>query len=59
MHKDNTDIRDCMRSAGVRQWEVAGQLGVSENTLVRKLRYPLDPEERKRVLEAIREIRNQ
>lgn len=59
MHKDNTDIRERMRSAGVKQWQVADALGVSDNTLIRKLRYPLDQSEKKRITEAIQQIKNQ
>lgn len=56
MHEANTDIKTRMKAAGVRQWQIANVLGISENTLVRKLRYPLDSNEKQRIAAAIREL---
>ena len=38
----NTDLRDEMRIANVRQWEVAEAVGVSVMTMVKWLRKELD-----------------
>jgi hypothetical protein len=42
----NTDIRNEMRIANVRQWEVAEAVGVSEMTMVKWLRKELDEEKK-------------
>ena len=49
----NIDIKNEMKSRGVRQWEVAQYLGISEATMCRKMRSPLDPDFRSQVLNAI------
>ncbi len=38
----NRDLRDEMRIANVRQWEVAEAIGISEMTMVKWLRRELD-----------------
>lgn len=38
----NKDLRDEMRIANVRQWEVAEAIGISEMTMVKWLRRELD-----------------
>jgi hypothetical protein len=38
----NKDLRDEMRIANVRQWEVADAIGISEMTMVKWLRRELD-----------------
>lgn len=45
----NTDVRRAIAEAGLHHWELAEKLGISENTLVRWLRYQL-PEEKKRLI---------
>ena len=37
----NQEIRNAIRSAGVRQWQVAEAMGLREDTLSRKLRHEL------------------
>ena len=49
----NKDLRDEMRIANVRQWEVADAIGVSEMTMVKWLRKELDAEKKALVLEGI------
>ena len=38
----NKIVREELKSRGVRHWELAHELGVSEQTLVRWLRFELD-----------------
>lgn len=59
MHKDNIDLQKLMKSENVKQWQVADALGVSGNTLIRKLRYPLDQSEKKKITDAIQKIKEQ
>ena len=49
----NKDLRDEMRIANVRQWEVADAIGVSEMTMVKWLRNELDAEKKALVREGI------
>ena len=53
----NQDLKDEMRIAGVRQWEVAEAMGVSEMTLVKWMRFELPEDKRQRVLQAIEQIK--
>ena len=49
----NKDLRDEMRIANVRQWELADAIGVSEMTMVKWLRKELDAEKKALVREGI------
>lgn len=49
----NMQIREKFKEAGVFQYEVADAMGISEPTLVRWLRKPLDEKRKKLVFEAI------
>lgn len=52
----NTDIRTAAKQNGVRLWEVAERLNVSEPTITRKLRRELPNEEKQRIFSLIDEI---
>ena len=41
----NVEVRAAYMTHGIRQWELAGELGLSETHFSRKLRYELPPEE--------------
>ena len=49
----NQDLRDEMRIANVRQWEVAEAIGISEMTMVKWLRRELDDSKKALVREGI------
>lgn len=49
----NFELRRYMHSLGVKQWQVALKMGLSEYQLCRKLRHPLDADGEKTVREAI------
>ncbi len=49
----NQDIRDEIRKANVRHWQVADAMGVSEMTLVKWLRKELDDGKKARVRQGI------
>lgn len=51
--KENVKIREEMKTRGVPQWMVAAQLHVSESTLIRWLRMPLNKDREEDVLQAI------
>lgn len=49
----NRDIREKIKSAGVRYWEVADALGIGYSTFSVKLRHELKGEEKSAILAAI------
>ena len=49
----NEDIKQMIKSKGLRQWQVALQYGLSEGNFTKLLRYELSNEKRQRVLDAI------
>lgn len=49
----NKDLRDEMRIANVRQWEVADAIGISEMTMVKWLRRELDESRKSLVRQGI------
>ena len=52
----NLAIRRKLKETKVMQWQVADKLGVSEMTLVRKLRYELSEAEKQKIFQIINEI---
>ena len=52
----NMIVREELKSRGVRHWELAHALGVSEQTLVRRLRFGLDEDKQMDMPEKIEEI---
>lgn len=53
---NNTDIRKCAKTHGVRLWQIADELGISEITMSRKLRYELSEDEKQKILDIINEL---
>lgn len=49
----NQDIRRKAAGAGVRLWQVAGELGIADCSLSRKLRKELPVEEKEKIFEII------
>lgn len=52
----NLDVRTIAKENGVRLWEIADKLGISEPTITRKLRRELPADEKKKILAVIDEI---
>ena len=52
----NQDIRQAIKKANLKHWELAKLMGFSETTLVRKLREELPEEEKKSILKIISEL---
>lgn len=52
----NTDIRATAKNAGVKLWELAYHLNISEPTVTRRLRRELPQSEKERIFTAIEEI---
>ncbi len=49
----NKDIRMCALEHGVKMWEIAKQLGISPETMSRRLRRELTAEEKELMVQAI------
>ena len=56
MAKANTIIREKLKTREVRHWELAHELGVAEQTLVRWLRFELSEDKQMDMLEKIEAI---
>ena len=52
----NKDLRDEMRIANVRQWEVAEAIGISEMTMVKWLRREVDDSKKALIREGISKV---
>lgn len=52
----NKEIRDAMKRKGITQWQLGDLLGVSENTVNRKLRKELLDEEKQKILDIIAKV---
>ncbi|WP_028511274.1 hypothetical protein [Ruminococcus sp. NK3A76] len=52
----NQIIREELKAKGVRQWQLAAALGISEQTMVRRLRFELDEETQLEMLTKIEEL---
>lgn len=51
--QNNMDVRAALICAGMKQWQLADALGVSESFLCRRLRKELSGEEKETMLKAI------
>lgn len=52
----NLDIRAAAKGAGVKLWEIADHLKISEPSITRKLRHELPQAEKERIFSIIEEI---
>lgn len=52
----NQDIRRAAGAAGVRLWQIAGELGITDSYLSRKMRVELTADEKKKVLQIIQTL---
>ena len=52
----NEDIRNEIRIANVKQWEVADAIGISEMTMVKWLRKELSPDKKELIRKGISEV---
>lgn len=53
MQQANADIREDARKAGVPLWMIANQLGVSEATLTRRMRFEMINDDKRTIREII------
>ena len=53
----NDELKRLMRAEKISQWQIADELGVHENTVLRKLRKELTDSERAQFMQAVESIR--
>ena len=56
--KKNIDIRDLIEQSGVKYWEVAEALGITDGNFSRKLRKELSRKEKEVISNKILELKN-
>lgn len=49
----NQDIRDTIKNAGLKMWEVAEAYGIADSNFSRKLRYELSSADRSKIIDII------
>lgn len=52
----NESVRETAKKNGVKHWQIADHIGVSEQTFMRWLRKPLPKEKENQILSAINEL---
>ena len=52
----NQDIREKIKAAGLKQWQVAKKMGVAESTFIRWLRDELSADQREAIIRAITDL---
>lgn len=55
----NIDIKSLFKQKGFVYWQVADAMGISESTLIRWLRKPLDRDKRELILNAVQNLDRQ
>ena len=57
MSVTNVDIKEMIKEAGLYQYQVAKEVGISEPQFIRWLRYDLSKEKAERILKAIDKLK--
>lgn len=57
MQQANKEFRADMKAAGIRLWEIANEIGVSEATITRRLRDEMNDEAREQLTQAAQRIK--
>ena len=52
----NKEIREAMKKKELKQWQLAELLGISEQTMYRRLRKELPPDEKLKILDIIEKV---
>ena len=53
----NEELKQKIKESGLRQWQVAAEIGVAEMTLIRWLRFPLSEEKELRITGVINRLK--
>ena len=54
---NNLDIREEARDAGIKLWQIAEKLGISDSNFSRQLRHELSEEEKNRISDIIHKLK--
>lgn len=54
---NNQDIRQEVKRAGLRLWQIAENIGIRDSELSRLLRHELSPEKKEQIRSAIKELK--
>lgn len=54
----NRDIRQALKNSGIKHWQAAAAMGISEATMVRRLRQELPEEEKARIFQIIKVLKS-
>lgn len=57
MVQRNWEIKQEAKAAGVRLWQIAERLGLTDGNFSRKLRHELPEEEKRQIMEIIQELK--
>ena len=57
MEKANLELRDTAKRENIPLWAIAQVLGISESTLIRWLRRPLEEHKREKFIKAVEDCR--
>lgn len=52
----NKDIRKAAKDAGVKLWQIAAKLGISDGAFSRKLRFELSNSEKETIMDIIKNL---
>ena len=52
----NQRIREAAKNAGVKLWQIADAIGITDGNFSRKLRHELPEDEQRRILEIIKQL---
>lgn len=53
----NKDIRLLAKASGIKLWQIADELSITDNMLSRKLRYELNPREKENINSIIEKLK--
>jgi transposase-like protein len=53
----NQDLKNLIRASNIRNWQIAEELGISENTFYRMLRKELSNSDKEQILKAIETVK--
>ena len=56
---NNVEIREAIKKAHIKKWQLADMIGIADSTFSRKLRYEIQGEEKTRILNIIHEFERQ
>ena len=52
----NRSIKEAAKAAGVKMWQIAKAMGISDMTLCRRMREDLSPEQEQEYIEVIKKL---